>query len=445
MNTTPPYAPPSPPRAPWRFERRESGKLLAGVTTGMAEAFHIDVLVIRVLWVVAALATAGVAILAYAICWIAFPSDENPAPLREIRDRNFNAAAIAGLAALALGFVIISSHVLSVRPFRHGGLGVAFLLIGGGLAVMFLRHPDRDEATDPAPSPPEHTPISGAQTFAAADAPTIPAPSHPPETAPESSEAAATSSETATTDDAPTSTAWSQHSPWPAPPPVPPSPGWARSHWPRPPRRRRPRSFLTPITLSVLLIGAGAAALLDSIDAVHLTLAAVLASALIVVGAALVLSTWFGRARGLIPIGVLILLATIPASVIDVPISGGIGEREYHPITRTDLRREYKLGIGHLRIDLQDVPLSGEVTTIRGSLGIGELDVDVPANVRVDVRAHTGAGETELFGYVDDGWTKDVHRIAGVRQRGVLRLVLRVGAGSIKVHRYAPGGALLPS
>jgi hypothetical protein len=385
---------------------------------------------------VAALATAGIAIPAYAVCWIAFPSDEHPAPMHEVRDRNFNIAAIAGLAALALGFVIISSHLLSVHPFRDGGLGVATLLIGGGLAVLFLRHPDRDgpdrdgpgdDVDEPDVSPPPRT-----EPFAATDAPA----------ASEAGDAgAATTVEESTT----TSTAWSQPSPWPAPPSRPPGPGWARAHWPRPPRRRRRRSFLTPITLSILLIGAGAAALLDSVDAVHLTLAAVLASGLIVVGAALVVSAWFGRARGLILIAVLLLLATIPASVIDVPISGGIGERKYHPIARTDLRRTYELGIGHLVVDLRNAPLAGRVTTITGSLGIGALDVDVPANVRVDVRAHAGAGATEIFGHIDDGWTQDTHRIAGIRQPGVVRLILRVGAGAIHVRRWGPNGAFLPS
>src|SRR5204862_6764087 len=164
-----------------------------------------------------------------------------------------------------------------------------------------------------------------------------------------------------------TSTAWSQYSPWPAPP-SPPSGRWSRPRPPRPPRPPRRRSFLTPLTISVLLIGAGAAAFLDSVGAVHVTLAAVLASGLIVVGAALVLSTWFGRARGLIPIGVILLLATIPASVIDVPISGGIGEREYRPFARADLRRTYELGIGHLVVDLRNTPLTNRVTTIKGSL-----------------------------------------------------------------------------
>jgi phage shock protein PspC (stress-responsive transcriptional regulator) len=419
--------------------------MIAGVATGMADAFHIDVVVVRVIWVVAALASGGLAIPAYAVCWIAFPSDEHPAPMHEVRDRNFNLAAIAGLAALALGFVIVASHVLSVHPFRNGGLGIATVLIGGGLAILFLRHPDR-ERPDPEPDQdfgaPDHAPPTAppAPAFAATETPA----------ASETSDPSATATVDEPTTPAPaaspgTTTAWSQHSPWPAPPTRPPGPGWGRSHWPRPPRRPRRRSFLTPITLSILLIGAGVAALLDSVDAVHLTLAAVLASGLIVVGAALVLSAWFGRARGLIVIGLLLLLATIPATVIDVPISGGIGEREYRPIARTDLRRTYELGIGHLVVDLRNTPLSRRVTTITGSLGIGELDVDVPANVRVDVRAHAGAGATEIFGHLDDGVSHDTHRVAGAGQRGVLRLVLRVGAGSIHVRRWGPDGEFFTS
>lgn len=433
MNTTPPYSPPAPPRAPWRFVRRERGRWFAGVATGMADAFHIDVVVMRVIWVIATLATGGLGIPAYLICWIAFPSDENPAPMQEIRDRNYNAAAIAGIAALALGFVILSSQFVNVHPFRNGGLGVAMVLIGAGLAVLFLRHPNRDDDdSDPTP------PLGQAETLDAPEAPETPEATAPAD--PTAQADAAVTAETPTT----TSTAWSQYSPWPAPP-SPPGTRWSRPRPPRPPRPPRRRSFLTPLTISVLLIGAGAAAFLDSVSAVHVTLAAVLASGLIVVGVALVLSTWFGRARGLIPIGVILLLATIPASVIDVPISGGIGEREYRPIARADIRRTYELGIGHLVVDLRNTPLTNRVTTIKGSLGIGELDVEVPANVRVDVRAHAGAGAAEIFGHLDDGLTQDVHRIAGIHQPGVLRLDLRVGAGSIHVRRWTADGAFLPS
>ena len=129
--------------------------MIAGVATGMADAFHIDVVVMRVIWVVAAIATGGIGVAAYAICWLAFPSDENPAPLTEIRlrrDHRHNAGFIAGLALLALGLVIVFSE--ATPPLRHGGsIAWATVLIGGGLAVLFLRHPDRDN-DEPEPTPP---------------------------------------------------------------------------------------------------------------------------------------------------------------------------------------------------------------------------------------------------------------------------------------------------
>ena len=145
----------------------------------------------------------------------------------------------------------------------------------------------------------------------------------------------------------------------------------------------------------------------------HLTAAGVLASGLILVGSTLVVSAWRGRAHGLIPIGVLLLLATIPAVTIDVPISGGMGERIYRPTARAELQRTYTLGIGHLLIDLRDAPLTARVTHIDGRLGIGNLEVDVPSNVRVDVHTHNGAGSAELFGTTDGGWPNDSHAVAG--------------------------------
>jgi hypothetical protein len=41
--------------------------------------------------------------------------------------------------------------------------------------------------------------------------------------------------------------------------------------------------------------------------------------------------------------------------------------------------------------------------------------------------------------------THDTHQVAGARQPGVLRLDLRVGAGSIHVRRWSAHGALIPS
>ena len=150
MNTTPPEAP-APPKGPWRFVRRERGRMVAGVATGMADAFHIDVLVIRVLWVVAALGTFGVAVGAYGICWLAFPSERESSPLSQMRERHgdSNAGFVVGLVLLGLGAVFVLGRLS--RPFDHTrGVGWALVLIAAGLAVLFLRHPDHDDV-DPPP------------------------------------------------------------------------------------------------------------------------------------------------------------------------------------------------------------------------------------------------------------------------------------------------------
>jgi hypothetical protein len=235
-----------------------------------------------------------------------------------------------------------------------------------------------------------------------------------------------------------TTTAWTQHAPWP----TPPAPPWPRA--PRPPRRRRPRSFLTPLTLSVLLIGGGVVWLLDNNGTTHFTVAGVLAGGLCVVGLALVLSTWFGRARGLIPLGILLLLVSVPAAAIDVPITGGTGNREYAPVARSELQSKYEYGIGRLEIDLTKAPLAGHTSHIRAQLGIGALIIDVPSAVKVVVHAHAGTGSITLFGGTDNGgWPAEQTRTAPGTRPGLLDLDLRVGAGHVEVRRFDPSGGEL--
>jgi phage shock protein PspC (stress-responsive transcriptional regulator) len=55
-----------------RFYRIHAGKKIAGVCTGLAAYFGLDVTLVRVLFIVLAFG-AGSAILAYCILWIAAP------------------------------------------------------------------------------------------------------------------------------------------------------------------------------------------------------------------------------------------------------------------------------------------------------------------------------------------------------------------------------------
>ena len=66
--------------------------------------------------------------------------------------------------------------------------------------------------------------------------------------------------------------------------------------------------------------------MLQALDVVDVNVTVALAVATCVVAAALVLSAWVGRARGLIFLGLLLVGATAVSSAIDVPLRGGFGE-----------------------------------------------------------------------------------------------------------------------
>ena len=74
--------PDSPPRA-GSFRRRlvrpMKDKKIAGVCAGFAQYFDVDVVLMRVIWLVAAL-SAGVGFIAYIVAWIVMPRDESLAP-----------------------------------------------------------------------------------------------------------------------------------------------------------------------------------------------------------------------------------------------------------------------------------------------------------------------------------------------------------------------------
>jgi hypothetical protein len=155
------------------------------------------------------------------------------------------------------------------------------------------------------------------------------------------------------------------------------------------------------------------------------------------VGVALVLSAWFGRARGLIALGLPLVLVVGAFSVIDVPLDGGIGDPTYHPRTVAGLHREYTLAIGNLSVDLRDVDFSGTRRRVHAQIGLGQLNVTVPSDVRVVVDGHVRLGSVTAFGR--DRHTccpSDVHLVRrGRAGAGTVVVDAAVGAGHLEINR----------
>jgi hypothetical protein len=392
------------------------------VAAGIAETYGIDVILVRVLWVLAAIAGFGIPL--YVIAWIALPSETGGGLTGGERTREVS--LVLGLALIALGVFVAFDRAWPGRP-HIGAITWPLFLILGGVAILLVRRA-RDADTPPEISPDRtygERPEPGAEpatTSTSPDAPPTDEAPPGPDTLPTVPATAAAAGAGAPPE--PPTTAWTQRAPWPA-----------TSRPPRP-RRAREQPFLTPLTLSVLLIGAGVVALLDALDVIEVEPSIVLASALGLVALVLILAAWVGRARFLIFVGIVLTVFAIGTAILDVPLGGGWGDRTYEPTSRAEIRSPYELSGGQLRLDLRDVSFAGAVTRVDASVGFGQLLVDVPAGVRVVVHARVSAGNVDLFGHTEDGLHIDTEqRVAGTGQ-GSLRLDLRVGAGEIVVRRF---------
>jgi hypothetical protein len=193
------------------------------------------------------------------------------------------------------------------------------------------------------------------------------------------------------------------------------------------------------VVLGALFIGAGIVGLVIA-SGRSVQPSAVFAGGLLIVGAGLVASAWFGRAWALIPIGLILLAGLSASTVIKVPFEGGVGERRFTPVSSSELRDEYHLAVGELRLDLAALQLGrGEVRTIEATVGVGHLDLTVPRDVNVEIHGESGLGDVALPGedHNDGGIGIDRDLTIKADREGAPKLVIdvEVGIGQVEVHR----------
>ena len=68
--------------APRRLYRRTSDKRIAGVCSGLAQYFDVDVTLIRLVVAAGTICSGGLGLLAYIVAWIIMPRDSRVPPLR---------------------------------------------------------------------------------------------------------------------------------------------------------------------------------------------------------------------------------------------------------------------------------------------------------------------------------------------------------------------------
>jgi predicted membrane protein len=191
------------------------------------------------------------------------------------------------------------------------------------------------------------------------------------------------------------------------------------------------------VLVGALLVLVGIAWLLDEAG-IGVPWRAVLPAALIAVGLATVAGAFRGRQHALMIVGVVLAVVLSVAVAgnwdLDVPLAGGVGERNEQPATPADLE-DYQLGVGNFRLDLRQLQLPAGTTRVEARVGIGELVVEVPGGVTVEVAASSGLGNVQVFGQQESGLGSRVDTSSDQGGDRRLALDLRVGLGQVEVDR----------
>ena len=383
----PPPAPPpgataGPAAAPGtvrRLTRRTDNRVIAGVASGLADYLGIQPWVVRIGFVVLVF-FGGLGALAYLIAWLLVPVAGSGESLAGgvLRRPPSGLRSYLGVGLILLAVALLASTFSSPQVIW------AIVLIAFG--VFLFRHDD--------PEPPDRRPPGGGGPDPAGTTASLPAvpPAATTTTEPLGPPPASGQEMATLPADLPV---WS-----PPPPPPDRTAAWGAP----PPRRPRRRPFLGPLTFAVALIVTGLALVLDNLDVVDLSIGQELAVFLTVLGGGLLVGTWWGRAWGLIPVGLLAVpLVALAALAGPVPVKGGIADRLFRPTTPAEVRSSYRLAGGELILDLSKVRFANGAPPVQASVAGGRLLVVVPDEVAARVRGRVGVGSLDLLGHEDAG------------------------------------------
>ncbi|WP_440073327.1 PspC domain-containing protein [Streptosporangium sp. OZ121] len=208
-----------------------------------------------------------------------------------------------------------------------------------------------------------------------------------------------------------------------------------------PPRPRRRGSLVGSITIFLAIIVGGIIVAIQSASgSVNMTVAG--GAVLVVIGAGLLVATWFGRGAGLVATGTVLSLALIAGSTL-----GGVpkkfGDYTWRPTTLSEVARTYSVDVGEGSLDLGDLALPpGSRTVVNASVSVGEIRVILPPTARVEVNGSTRFGDVKIDHAVEGGADIQHNKILEpeVLPKGdVATIVLNIkaGLGDVEVRRAA--------
>jgi len=373
--------PPSGPRVT-RDDMKDLGRLrrsvtdrhVAGVAGGIARHLDIDPIIVRVALVVGVF-FGGAGLLLYVAAWILVPEEgtaDEPLGL----DQRSRTIALGGVGVLAL--------VAALGDWAGAFWFPWPLAIGAALVVWFLHRKQQGSV-----------PGRGAR------------PAYGDQLAPypTGSDAGVDAGEAATGYDDGTYAGYAPgydpaHDTGAGYPPAAPWSSYDRPRRPRNPRKRGPILFW--FTLALIALAEGVLGVVD-LAGVAVADSAYPALALGITALMLVVGAFWGRAGGLILLGIVAAIATAAAT-----IGSSVGDQDhtYAPTSADEVRQSYDFGGGRFSLDLSDVSdvegLDGRDISIEG-VG-GRVEVVVPDGMDVDVHTTVVGGSSQVFDQSSDGF-----------------------------------------
>lgn len=386
-----------------RLRRSSTDRHVAGVAGGLGRHLDVDPVILRVAFVVFTF-FGGAGLILYGAGWLLVPADDEPNAKIDLEPRTRSGALILVGVIAALATI---GDMLGGTDFW-----VPFPLLAVALVVWFIvSRRERRQARKAAY--PAYTGFPGQ-----APAPGwVGGPANPP----------AQGWVGEPVEDAGTAVTASYQGP--ITPPFQPVPYAPKQ---RDPRKRGPILFWYAVPL--IALGLGTLGIVDA-SGVAVADSAYPALALGIIATLLVVGAFWGRAGGLIAIGLVAALVTAGATAAS-EFDGG--QKKERPTTAAQVDDDYWLDSGEYTIDLSQLadPAALAGRTLDMGVGVGRLEVIIPSGVDLQIDGEIGGPGSIRF--LDDGEKgginiKDDTRVDTPGTTKTVELDLFVGIGEIVV------------
>jgi len=380
-----------------RLRRRTVDRVIAGVAAGLGDYLNVDPLLVRAGFA-GLMILGGAGLVLYVAAWLLIPAEGHPISIAEGTFHAFVArSGRLGIAVLVFIAVVAAGALLTGRGQNQWRDGALFAVAMVAVGLILLRWGEGARGSGPAtavPGPPMSTlPGTGSANLETLDV------------------------------------AGGDATSWGAPSAPGVSGSWEEAALPVHPQARE-RSPLGWYVMAASLLAVGVLAVIGNAPGLEVTPGQYLGAVLAVIGIGLVVGAWWGRARLLILLALLITPVAVGAAFVSVPLDGGLGTQSFRPQTIGELRADYRLAGGTLRLDLTAIDPGAAPVTITSSVGVGKLTVVVPDAARLTLDARVAGGDLSVFGnrQTGTGLADRVDRADGAGPTFVLHLEVGIGA-----------------